>query len=91
MLGRTITVDGHTWTVYPSGLLTQYVGDEFGVLFVRGEGDAREVRVTRFSPMGRASSTSREQALADLADAELVALWRMSQSGERSPEAGYRA
>jgi hypothetical protein len=59
-------------------------------MFVRGEGDAREVRVTRYSPVALAPGMARERSLAGLDDAQLIALFRMSQSSARSPEAGYR-
>jgi hypothetical protein len=84
---RRITVDGRDWQVYPSGFLTQYVSDEFGLIFVAGAGEGREVRVTRYSPMG---VRSREQSLAELDDTQLFELFRASQPGARSPEAGYR-
>jgi hypothetical protein len=85
---RRIDIDGREWQVYPSGFLTQYVGDEFGLIFATGSGDARDVRVTRYSPMG---VRSREQSLAELDDAQLLELFRASQPGARSPEAGYRS
>lgn len=85
---RHIVIDGRDWQVYPSGFLTQYVGDEFGLIFVAGKGDQREVRVTRYSPMG---VRSREQSLAQLDDTQLHELFRASQPGARSPEAGYRS
>ena len=85
---RRITVDGRAWRVFPSGFVTQYNLDEFGLIFVAGEGDAREVRATRYSPTG---TRSREQSLAELSDAELTELLRVSQPSETSPEAGYRA
>jgi hypothetical protein len=85
---RHISIDGRDWQVYPSGFLTQYVGDEFGLIFVSGKGEAREVRVTRYSPMG---TRSREQSLAQLDDAQLHDLFRASQPGARSPEAGYQS
>ena len=83
---RTISIDGKSWRVFPSGYVTQYEHDEFGLLFVAGTDDGREVRVTRFSPHG---TRSREQALAELPDEELRRLFAQSQSGETSPEAGY--
>ena len=83
---RSISIDGRAWQVFPSGYVTQYEHDEFGLLFVAGTGDAREVRVTRFSPHG---TRSREQALAEMPDEELRRLFVQSQSGENSPEAGY--
>ena len=83
---RSISIDGKAWRVFPSGYVTQYDYDEFGLLFVSGTGDAREVRVTRFSPHG---TRSREQALAELPDEEVRRLFAQSQPGETSPEAGY--
>ena len=87
MPARRITIGGKVWQVYPSGFLTQYVGDEFGLIFVAGEGSAREVRVTRYSPT---ATRAREQSLAELQDTDLERLFEMSQTGERSPEAGYQ-
>ena len=83
---RTISIDGKAWRVFPSGYVTQYEHDEFGLLFVAGTGDAREVRVTRYSPHG---TRSREQALAELPDEDVRRLFAQSQPGETSPEAGY--
>ncbi len=85
---RRITVDGRTWRVFPSGFVTQYNLDEFGLIFVAGEGDTREVRVTRYSPHG---TRSREQSLAEMSDEQLAELLAASQPSETSPEAGYRA
>jgi hypothetical protein len=84
---RTITVDGKRWRVFPSGFVTQYDLDEFGLIFVAGEGDAREVRVTRYSPLG---TRSRERSLTELSDEQLAGLLAQSQPSETSPEAGYR-
>ena len=84
---RIIAVEGKTWRVFPSGFTTVYNLDEFGLIFVAGEGDAREVRVTRYSPRG---TRSREQSLVELTDAELTELLRWSQPSRTSPEAGYR-
>jgi hypothetical protein len=83
---RSITQGGRTWSVLPSGRVTQYDRDEFALLFSSGTGVDREVRVTRYSPQG---TRSREQALAELSDAELARLLAQSQSSEMSPEAGY--
>lgn len=83
---RSISIDGKAWRVFPSGYITQYDRDEFGLLFVTGTGGDREVRVTRFSPHG---TRSREQALAELPDEEVRRLFAQSQPGETSPEAGY--
>jgi hypothetical protein len=86
MPARSITVDGASWDVYPSGRITQYDRDEFGLVFVRGTGARREVRVTRYSPQG---ARSREQSLAEMSDAELRQLFDYSQPSFTSPEAGY--
>ena len=86
MPARTITVNGASWGVYPSGRITQYDRDEFGLVFVRGTAPEREVRVTRYSPQG---ARSREQSLAEMTDAELLALFEVSQPSFTSPEAGY--
>ena len=99
MPSRTITVDGERWNAYPSGFVTQYDRDEFGVLFVRASetgtvgaasGAAapgpRPVRVARYSPHG---SRFREAAFAEMTDERLVELFRQSQPGDTSPEAGY--
>ncbi|MEO7999397.1 MAG: hypothetical protein ABI852_18240 [Gemmatimonadaceae bacterium] len=88
MPARVLNVDGRAWQVYPSGFLTQYVADEFGLIFVSGQGDTRDVRVTRYSP---GATRSREQSLAELDAVALLNLFRMSQPSARSPEAGYHA
>lgn len=84
---RTITVGGRAWRVLSSGFTTANVDDEHGVLFITGEGDAREVRVSHFSPRGE---RSRERALAGLSDAYLAQLLTESQPSMTAPETGYR-
>lgn len=91
MPARRVHIEGREWQVYPSGFLTQYVADEFGLVFVHGERDQREVRVTRYSPVGSEGGRAREHSLASLDDAALTSLFRTSQPGARSPEAGYRS
>jgi hypothetical protein len=83
---RTISTEGKEWRVFPSGYVTQYEHDEFGLMFIAGTGENREVRVTRYSPLG---ARSREQSLAELPDSELIRLFRESQPSFTSPEAGY--
>ena len=83
---RSITHDGRTWRVLPSGRITQYDRDEFSLLFISGTGDDREVRATRYSPHG---TRSREQSLVEMSDADLARLLDQSQPSEMSPEAGY--
>lgn len=86
MPARKINVDGQDWVVTPSGYITQYDQDEFGLFFTRGTGATREVRVTRYSPQG---SRSRSQSFAELSDERLVSLFGESQPSFTSPEAGY--
>jgi hypothetical protein len=83
---RTVQVDGQQWNASPSGYITQYTQDEYAVLFSRGVGKDRVVRVTRYSPQG---TRSREQAFAELSDAQLKSLFQQSQPSFTSPEAGY--
>ena len=50
---RTIEVSGTTWQVAPSGGVTQFVRDEFTMLFTRGTGPDREERVAKYAPLPR--------------------------------------
>jgi hypothetical protein len=83
---RTISAEGRSWRVLPSGKITQSDRDEFSLLFISGTGDEREVRATRYSPHG---DRSRERSLAEMSEADLVRLFAQSQPSEMSPEAGY--
>lgn len=83
---RTIAIEGRTWRVFPSGYITQYQRDEFGLIFVSGTGAEREVRVTRYSPHG---ARSREESLREMSDDDLRRLFAYSQPSHTSPEAGY--
>lgn len=85
---RSIAIDGRSWLVFPSGRVTQYDRDEFGIIFIHGVGADRQVRVTRYSPQG---SRSREQSLVEMNDAELQRLFGYSQPSDTSPEADYTA
>jgi hypothetical protein len=85
---RSIAIDGRSWLVFPSGRVTQYDRDEFGIIFIHGVGADRQVRVTRYSPQG---SRSREQSLVEMSDAELQRLFGYSQPSDTSPEADYTA
>jgi hypothetical protein len=87
MPARRIDIDGRTWNVYPSGFITQYDQDEFGIFFAHGTGEDREIRVTRYSPQG---TRSREQSFAELTDERIRSLFDQSQPSFTSPEAGYR-
>jgi len=52
MTRRTIVVDSEIWKVYPTGRITVYGKDEFGLLFELGTGPERKRRFTRYSPLG---------------------------------------
>lgn len=83
---RTITIEGQVWTVSPTGRVTQYNRDEFGVRFqVSGAGG--EVRVARFAPLG---TRVPEEALAELSEFQLLELFGRSQPSWTSPETEYR-
>ena len=86
MARRTIDVDGVGWYVYPSGRVTPYTRDEFGLVFERGTGPTRERRVTRFSPGG---VKRWDAALAGLSDRRLRDLFATAQAAGTSPETGY--
>jgi hypothetical protein len=83
---RTVVHAGRTWSVMPSGRVTQLDRDEFALVFSSGTGTDREVRVSRYSPQG---VRSRELSLLELSDADLARLLSESQPSEMSPEAGY--
>ena len=86
---RTVNIGGKSWRVFPSGRVTQNDRDEFALMFVTGADDKREIRVTRYSPVGMARS--REQSLMELSDADLARLFGQSQPSDTSPEANYAA
>jgi hypothetical protein len=86
MPSRTISIRGRDWLVFPSGRVTQYDRDEFGLIFINGTGAGREVRVTRYSPVG---TRSRERSLVEMSDADLTRLFESSQPSDTSPEADY--
>ncbi len=86
MPARRITVDGVEWEAAPSGFVTAYDQDEFGLIFTRESSSGKEVRVTRYSPQG---SRSREQSFRELTEDQLRQYFAESQPGFTSPEAGY--
>ncbi|HEX9283187.1 MAG TPA: hypothetical protein VF882_05320 [Gemmatimonadales bacterium] len=88
MAGRTIVVDGETWEVHPSGRLTVYGRDQFGLVFQQGTGPDRRRRFTRYAPVGSRSS---DAALAELSERDLVTLFRASQPAWTAPEGAYGA
>ena len=84
---RIIEVDGQPWEVAVSGRTTQYLKDEFGLVFSRGVGPEREQRLVRYTPLG---AKSRELSLSQLSDRELRELLAHSQPAWTAPELGYR-
>lgn len=88
MSGRTFESSGEQWMVSSTGRTTQYAKDEFGLRFTRMAPAPREERVVRYSPQ---LSKARESALAELSDAELTGLLKVSQPTWTTPESGYRS
>jgi hypothetical protein len=88
MARRTIAVDGESWEVSPSGRVTVYGKDQFGLTFVQGTGPARRRRFTHYSPLG---SRSVDASLAELSDRQLVELLQQSQPAWTAPESAYGA
>ena len=81
-----IVVAGEAWEVYPSGRVTVYGKDEFGLVFQQGTGPERRRRFTRYAPVG---SRSVDAALAELSPRELVELFYESQPAWTAPESAY--
>ena len=87
MPNRTVEVDGVRWEVSFTGRHTQYLKDEFSLLFTTLVDGAAERRMARYSPQG---VKARDQSLAELSDAQLQSLLRRSQPAWTSVELGYR-
>ncbi len=88
MARRTITVNGETWEVMPTGRLTVYGRDQIGLLFQQGTGPQRRRRFTRFTPVG---SRGYDAAISELSDRDLLELFRASQPAWTAPEGAYGA
>jgi hypothetical protein len=88
MARRTVVVDGETWEIYPSGRVTVYGKDQFGLVFQQGSGPARKRRFTRYAPVG---SRSIDASLAALPERRLRDLFHESQPAWTAPEASYGA
>ena len=86
MARRRITIDGERWEVFPTGRVTVYGKDQFGIVFQQGTGPQRKRRFTRFAPVG---SRSLEAAVAELSDQRLVTLFAQSQPAWTAPEGAY--
>jgi len=85
---RTITVNGETWEIAPSGRVTVYGSDQIGLLFQQGTGKNRRRRFTRFAPVGNRRP---DAAIAELGERELLELFRASQPAWTAPEGAYGA
>ncbi|HZI22769.1 MAG TPA: hypothetical protein VFD76_09625 [Gemmatimonadales bacterium] len=86
MARRTLAADGGTWTVFPSGRVTVYGRDQFGLEFQQGTGPERRRRFTRYAPVG---SRSPDAAFAELSEQDLVELFHQSQPAWTAPESAY--
>ena len=86
MPARRFEMNGESWTVAPTGRITQYDKDEFGLRFIRVAPEPRQERQVRYSPQG---SKSRETSLAEMSDRQLIELFKVSQPRWTTPE-GYR-
>ena len=84
MARRTLEIDGERWQVFPSGRVTVYSRDEFGLVFQKGSGRDRVRRFVRYSPVG---ARRRDVSLAGLSEARLTEFFRQSQGEWTSPEA----
>jgi hypothetical protein len=89
MARRIFEADGQQWHVAPAGRTTQYLRDEFGVVFrrLRADGVVAEQRVSRYSPRG---TKVWELSLASLDDDALRRMLSHSQPAFTAPELGYR-
>jgi hypothetical protein len=83
MARRMIEVDGERWEVFPSGRVTSYQRDEFGLVFQRGTGPDRVRRFARYAPR---ESRRWDASLAELPEARLVDFFRHSQPEWTSPD-----
>lgn len=88
MASRIIALDGDRWEVYPSGRVTVYGRDQFGLIFEHGTGPQRRRRVTHYSPLG---ARSPDRAFAELSERDLLDLFRQSQPAWTAPEVNYAA
>jgi hypothetical protein len=88
MARRVVTVENDRWEVYPSGRVTVYGRDQFGLMFEHGTGAQRRRRVTHYAPLG---ARSPDRAFLELSDRDLLELFRQSQPAWTAPEADYAA
>ncbi len=85
---RTLTLDGQTWEVSPSGRSSIYGQDQYSLLFQLGTGPERKRRFTRYTPTGVRRT---DAALSELTERHLLELFRQSQPAWTAPESAYAA
>lgn len=88
MARRTIEVEGEHWQIFPSGRVTSYQRDEFGLVFSQGTGADRIRRFVRYAPQG---AQRRDASLGELTDVQLRQLFAHSQTEWTSPVARMSA
>lgn len=88
MARRELTVDGQRWEVSPSGRLTVYGQDQYGLVFQLGTGAERKRRFSRYAPTG---SRRTDAALSELSERTLLELFHQSQPAWTAPESAYGA
>ena len=88
MARRTLTVDGQTWEIAPSGRSSIYGQDQYSLLFQLGTGPERKRRFTRYAPTGARRT---DAALNELSERQLLELFRQSQPAWTAPESAYAA
>lgn len=88
MARRELTVDGQRWEVSPSGRVTVYGQDQYGLVFQLGTGAERKQRFSRYAPTG---SRRTDAALSELSERALLELFHQSQPAWTAPESAYGA
>jgi len=88
MARRVLVVDGQRWEVTPSGRITVYGQDQYGLSFVLGTGPDRKRRFTRYTPTGVRRT---DASLSELSEGQLLELFRQSQPAWTAPESAYGA
>lgn len=88
MARRTLTVDGQTWEVSPSGRSSIYGQDQYSLLFQLGTGPERKRRFSRYNPTGVRRT---DASLSELSERQLLELFRQSQPAWTAPESAYAA
>ena len=87
-IARSITIDGKSWLVFPSGRVTQYDRDEFGLIFINGT--RQRPRGARHALLAGRHALARTVARRD-DRRRSRALFEYSQPSDTSPEADYSA